>query len=451
MSERERSAPCWFIPSASREQAEAFLRDQPIGAFLVRQSGQSALFALSCRAANGQVAHVRIEHCIVGSSDHWRVCEASHDDDGPRFDSLALLLRAQAAVRMDWALLNASVYNSFFGGGGNDDVSNRKEERSNASAVAGPAVSSSFTEEFRTWQIDSRDVKLLKRIGEGHFSTVWLARRFGEKVAVKQLRASVAPDRLQREFENEVKRMTTLPPHGNIVALLGITEFADTGRALVVQFCARGSLQDALYGASRIDFTLTQLVRVAREAACGVAHLHRHRVIHRDIAARNVLLAGSHDLVVKIGDFGMSRLLRDGAIEDTTRTKVGAVCWLAPEQLVEFGAFSMRSDVFAFGVLLFEIFARDRPWRQVEAREVGRRVLDGERMRVPELPNQRYADIERLMPECWRHEPAQRPTIFEIHDRLEATVVDSDDEDDYEGDGDEQKSQSQDGYATPEL
>jgi serine/threonine protein kinase len=173
-------------------------------------------------------------------------------------------------VRVDWAILNAHEYELFFGARNTDVVD---------VPVSATPSSSNFTEEFRTWQIDSRDVKLLKRIGEGHFSTVWLARRFGEKVAVKQLRPGLASDRLQREFENEVKRMTTLPPHGNVVALLGITEFPDTGRALVVQFCARGSLQDALYGSNRIDFTLTQLVRVAREAACGVAHLHRHRVI----------------------------------------------------------------------------------------------------------------------------------------------------------------------------
>jgi hypothetical protein len=88
----DQSTPCWLIPSATREQSELFLRDRPVGAFLVRQSttgnnnknaagssssSSSVMFALSCRMTNGQVAHVRIEHCIDGSSDHWMVCDDS--------------------------------------------------------------------------------------------------------------------------------------------------------------------------------------------------------------------------------------------------------------------------------------------------------------------------------------------------------------------------------------
>jgi serine/threonine protein kinase len=93
--------------------------------------------------------------------------------------------------------------------------------------------------------------------------------------------------------------------------------------------------------------------------------LHRQGVIHRDIAARNVLLAGKRDLIAKVADFGMSRLLSESVYdEQTTLNAVGPLKWMAPEQM-ERRAYSRASDVFAFGVLLYEIFQREVPWQGV--------------------------------------------------------------------------------------
>jgi hypothetical protein len=111
------------------------------------------------------------------------VCD--DDGDGPaaaakvQFDSLPLLVRAQPAVRVDWAILNAHEYELFFG---------EETPTLSMSCECHTLVEQVSLRSFARGKSIRRDVKLLKRIGEGHFSTVWLARRFGEKVAVKQLR-----------------------------------------------------------------------------------------------------------------------------------------------------------------------------------------------------------------------------------------------------------------------
>jgi serine/threonine protein kinase len=204
--------------------------------------------------------------------------------------------------------------------------------------------------------------------------------------------------------------MAAMQSHENVVRLFGVVQLADGDIGAVVEFCAQGALVDALYGEKARDFSPDELLQIAYDAACGVMHLHANKIVHRDIAARNVLLAGKKDLVAKVSDFGMARnaegVYSGISNEQHTAASIGPVKWMAPEQLDRM-AYSRASDVFAFGVLLYEIFARAAPWADVANVNVITQVLKGNRMELSGVPTELRDVVQR----CWAQEPRDRPTM----------------------------------------
>jgi hypothetical protein len=266
------------------------------------------------------------------------------------------------------------------------------------------------------WRIAMDEIELGKKLGEGAFGVVWKGKWHGKNVAVKQVKADALDAKAKAEFEAEVAQMAVMQPHENLVLFFGVTTLENGDVAAVVEFCAQGSLVDALYGDGQRDWTTAEQVRVAHDAACGVAHLHRLDIVHRDIAARNVLLAGKGDAVVgKVADFGMARAVSDEVYEQQTAQKIGPLKWMAPEQ-IERQAYSKASDVFAFGVLLYEIFAREVPWKGVTAIMSVQKVLSGERMEPPRKGTPR--ELRKLMRGCWEQRAKDRPAMSDAQSTI---------------------------------
>jgi serine/threonine protein kinase len=144
--------------------------------------------------------------------------------------------------------------------------------------------------------------------------------------------------------------------------------------------------------------------------------------IHRDVAARNVLLGGADGSVTMIADFGLSRT-DAGVDENVTRTRVGPLKWMAPEQLERL-SYSTASDVFAFGVLSYEVFARQEPWPKLSNTAACHRVLSGER--VP-TPNDAPDGIGALMTLCMQTEAGERPSMDDVVRKLDG-IRDRDDD-----------------------
>ena len=198
----------------------------------------------------------------------------------------------------------------------------------------GGAVGSHHQNEER-WQIAFDELTVGKVVGRGAFGVVHKAKWNGTTVALKKMDTSAKLASVL-EFNAEIKHMVAVPPHANVLLFYGVTTILPEGtRGLVVEYCRAGALSAALYGTAAVDKTLdwsaAQLLQVAFEAACGVAHLHRHNVIHRDIAARNVLLTSVANRRAKVADFGMARLAAamdsDGQ-ENVTHQTVGPVKWM---------------------------------------------------------------------------------------------------------------------------
>jgi serine/threonine protein kinase len=288
------------------------------------------------------------------------------------------------------------------------------------------------------WLINERDLLFEdnKILGAGASGEVRCARWRGSLVAVKQLSGAHKTDdasALTAAFHNELARMHKLPPHPNVTSFFGSVMFESGAVAAVLELCADGALVDSLYGASckKNDWQLLELLEIAHDCACGLQHLHEYLIVHRDLAARNVLLtSGSgRKLFAKLCDLGLSRLLADRDSEQMTVTPEvdsrGAVIrreWLAPEQITS-SFYSLSSDVFAFGVVLFEIFARQAPWAhlaQLPNSAVGMRVLRGERLQAPEAAP---PAIRTLMLAAWDALPQRRPPIGTVRQALAKEIA----------------------------
>jgi hypothetical protein len=256
--------------------------------------------------------------------------------------------------------------------------------------------------------IAKEDLRRFELIGKGSFGNVYRGEWRHATVAIKDVREVEALPDLLREAEG----LKALQPHCNVIEFYGVVADGDTF-SVITAFASRGALSNLLYGRQRVQFTDDELRGIALGAAAGVRHLHAENVIHRDLAARNILIDEAG--VAKIADFGMSRNINvDEDDYNTTTTAIGPFRWMSPEQMTR-RSYSRASDVWSFGVVLFEIFALAPPWAGVLPFVVVSKVIAGETLAVPTAVDER---LRTLMFSCWRFEPKERPTMVEVHTSL---------------------------------
>ncbi|XP_077224197.1 cysteine-rich receptor-like protein kinase 10 isoform X1 [Tasmannia lanceolata] len=212
--------------------------------------------------------------------------------------------------------------------------------------------------DFSTIQQATNNFSDENKLGQGGFGPVYKGiLQDGKEVAVKRL--SRGSEQGMEEFKNEVKLIAKLQ-HRNLVRLLGCCMETEE-MILVYEYMVNTSLDGFLYDRSKraqLDWTrrLNIIVGISR----GLLYLHedsRLRIIHRDLKASNILL--DHEMKPKISDFGIARIFRGNQSPTNTVRVVGTIGYMAPEYAME-GVFSVKSDVFSFGVLLLEIVSGKR-------------------------------------------------------------------------------------------
>jgi len=235
-------------------------------------------------------------------------------------------------------------------------------------------------------------------LGRGGMGTVYLGRQVSldRPVAVKVLAAEVADDPLFLErLEREARIMARLR-HPNIVTVYDFQPLPEGGAAIVMEYVEGGSLRDLLRKQPN-GLPLREARRLAGEVAAGLTAAHKAGVIHRDMKPENVLIG--HDGMARVTDFGVAVPLQEGRVQLTlTGTAVGTVDYMAPEQL-KGGTQDVRVDIYALGVLTYELLTGQTPRGSFAPPQLARRgtppMLSAAVMRAlrPE-PARRFASME---------------------------------------------------------
>eukprot|EP00050_Salpingoeca_kvevrii_P008114 m.300836 g.300836 ORF g.300836 m.300836 type:complete len:1254 (+) comp14547_c0_seq1:115-3876(+) len=299
-----------------------------------------------------------------------------------------------------------------------------------------------FLNSLQPLDVPRQRISMQHVIGRGQFGTVQygtmaVAGDFATRsvpVAVKVLNDSAnGTSQLLIALLAEAHMLNMLR-HKHIVSLLAVC-LESQPFLLITEYMERGSLKDFLRECrladhARSELSTSDLVTMALHAASALQYLHSQDVLHRDIAARNCLVSLEPTLTVKLADLGLARqLTTSNYYTSATVNTAVPFRWMAPEALQD-ERFDERNDIWAFGVLLWEIFSFARtPYGPMSAREISSFLQQGQRLeRPPKCP----ANLFELMLRCWVNTPAARPSMVEVTKSLtlisNMMVLDADDE-----------------------
>ncbi|XP_032173354.1 tyrosine-protein kinase ABL2 isoform X5 [Mustela erminea] len=374
----------WYHGPVSRSAAEYLLSSLINGSFLVRESESSpGQLSISLRY-EGRVYHYRINTTTDGKV--YVTAES-------RFSTLAELVHHHSTVAD--GLVTTLHYPA---------------PKCNKPTVYGVSPI------HDKWEMERTDITMKHKLGGGQYGEVYVGvwKKYSLTVAVKTLKEDTME---VEEFLKEAAVMKEIK-HPNLVQLLGVCTL-EPPFYIVTEYMPYGNLLDYLRECSREEVTAVVLLYMATQISSAMEYLEKKNFIHRDLAARNCLVGENH--VVKVADFGLSRLMTG----DTYTAHAGAkfpIKWTAPESLA-YNTFSIKSDVWAFGVLLWEIATYGMsPYPGIDLSQVYDLLEKGYRMEQPEgCPPKVY----ELMRACWKWSPADRPSFAETHQAFETMFHDS--------------------------
>uniref|UniRef100_A0A8C7V1N2 Fibroblast growth factor receptor n=1 Tax=Oncorhynchus mykiss TaxID=8022 RepID=A0A8C7V1N2_ONCMY len=289
------------------------------------------------------------------------------------------------------------------------------------------------------WELPRDRLVLGKPLGEGCFGQVVMGEAVGmdkekpnriTKVAVKMLKSDATEKDLS-DLISEMEMMKIIGKHKNIINLLGACT-QDGPLYVIVEYASKGNLREYLrarrppgmeycYNPDQVpieNMSIKDLVSCAYQVARGMEYLSSKKCIHRDLAARNVLV--TEDNVMKIADFGLARDIHHIDYYKKTTNGRLPVKWMAPEALFD-RIYTHQSDVWSFGVLLWEIFTLGgSPYPGVPVEELFKLLKEGHRM---DKPSTCTHELYMMMRDCWHAVPSHRPTFKQLVEDLDRTLA----------------------------
>ncbi|KAM3913095.1 fibroblast growth factor receptor 2 isoform 3-T3 [Leptodactylus fuscus] len=310
---------------------------------------------------------------------------------------------------------------------------------SSADTVLLPNVSEYELPQDPKWEFPRDKLTLGKPLGEGCFGQVVMAEALGidkdrpkesVTVAVKMLKDD-ATEKDLTDLVSEMEMMKMIGKHKNIINLLGACTQGGT-LYVIVEYAAKGNLREYLrarrpvemeysYDINRVpgeQMTFKDLVSCTYQLARGMEYLASQKCIHRDLAARNVLVTESN--VMKIADFGLARDVNNIDYYKKTTNGRLPVKWMAPEALFD-RVYTHQSDVWSFGVLMWEIFTLGgSPYPGIPVEELFKLLKEGHRM---DKPGNCTNELYMMMRDCWHAIPSHRPTFKQLVEDLDRILT----------------------------
>ncbi|KHJ45150.1 kinase domain protein [Trichuris suis] len=278
-------------------------------------------------------------------------------------------------------------------------------------------------ESLEGWEIPACEVRFGRKIGSGSFGTVYKGHWFGP-VAIKKLNiGEPGPAQLQA-FKNEVAVLKKTR-HVNILLFMGWVR--EPHLAIVTQWCEGSSLYKHLHvNEPRTEFSVYQIVDIAKQTAQGMDYLHSKNIIHRDLKSNNIFL--TDDWTVKVGDFGLATVKTRWSGSQQSNQPTGSILWMVAKRAAEVirmevtNPYSHQSDVYSYGIVLFELTSNQLPYAHINNKDqilfmVGRGFLKPDLNRLrPDVPNA----LRKLIETCIRFQPSERPEMKKILGALES-------------------------------
>uniref|UniRef100_A0A8D0A059 Tyrosine-protein kinase n=1 Tax=Sander lucioperca TaxID=283035 RepID=A0A8D0A059_SANLU len=388
----------WFHGSITREGCEPRLQNgsRTNGKFLIRQRDLNGSYAL-CLLHEGQVMHYRIDRDGSGKLSI---------PDGKKFDTLWQLVE-HYSYKPDGLLRVLTVPSEY---------EENYTSNSNAMPMDTEVYESPYADpdELRSSTVDRSQLFLEDgELGSGNFGTVmkgiYKMRKTEKPVAVKILKND---DNLQSITDEMLREANVMQQLDNpyIVRMIGICEAESL--MLVMELAELGPLHKFLQ--KHKQTTVKNITELVHQVSMGMKYLEEHNFVHRDLAARNVLLVTQH--YAKISDFGLSKAVAE---EQNYYKAKGhgkwPVKWYAPE-CINYFKFSSKSDVWSFGVLMWEAFSYgQKPYKGMKGNDVMQMIESGSRMDAPlNCPPEMYD----LMNTCWTYKLDERPGFSVVEPRL---------------------------------
>ncbi|XP_066950449.1 tyrosine-protein kinase TXK isoform X1 [Macrobrachium rosenbergii] len=365
----------WYLGDATRQRAEVFLMQQEReGCFVVRNSTtNSGIYTLSLfsKRSHPQVKHYHIKKDAEGNYylSHNIKCQTIPD----------LIFRHQHNPAGLPVRLRPPTHGR------------------HAPTIPGPHPDK--------WEIDPNELNLLEELGSGQFGVVRHGKLRNLDVAVKMMKEGTMSE---NDFIEEAQVMTKLR-HPNLVQLYGVCSMYRP-IYIVTEYLKNGSLLNYLRSKDKVLLNNNEiLLDMCLQVCEGMAYLERQKFIHRDLAARNCLV-GAHG-EIKVGDFGLARHVVDDEYTGSGGAKF-PIKWAAPEVL-NFMRFSSKSDVWAYGVLMWEVFSCGKmPYGKAKNTEVVEMVV--QKGCVLDKPRFCPDNVYNVMRKCWDRTPEMRPAFSDI-------------------------------------
>ncbi|XP_069604727.1 tyrosine-protein kinase BTK [Ranitomeya imitator] len=374
----------WYSKNMTRSQAEQLLRAQDKeGGFIVRDSSKAGKYTVSVYAKSSGEGIIRHYVVCETPSNQYYLAEKHLYSSIPELITYHQHNAAGLISRLKYPV--CSVRNS--------------------PSIAGLG--------YGSWEIDLKDLTFLKELGNGQFGVVKYGKWRGQfEVAIKMVKeGSMSED----EFIDEAKCMMKLS-HENLVQLYGVCT-KQRPIFIITEYLSHGCLLSYLKEArSRVG--AGDLLSMCSDVCAAMNYLESKQFLHRDLAARNCLVAENG--TVKVSDFGLSRYVLDDEYTSSLGSKF-PVRWSPPEVLL-YSKFSSKSDVWSFGVLMWEVFTFGKmPYEMFSNNEIVDQIIKGVRLYRPQLATDK---VYSVMMSCWEEKADERPAFRNLQAAILALMED---------------------------